>query len=598
MRGIDRRDEGECDGERLKKKEGYERETVKKDEGCEGEIVKKEEGCEGETVKKEGYKGEKLKKEEGYEGEKLKKEGDIEENELREACGVFGCVLANRGEAGPVDPVSVAQVICLGLVALQHRGQESAGIVTSEGRNKQNFNCVKGEGLVATIFTEDKLVKLTGDVGIGHSRYSTAGGRDLSNTQPFVVHTRHGPFATAHNGELINAEALRKTVLDRGVGLSTKSDSELITQMLSQLPPRGEKTGPDWGARIRHLMEATPTAYSLVMLHGDTVYGIRDPFGNRPLCIGRLMPVGDCNSTARQDLTKPLGWVISSESCAFQSVGATLLREVYPGEIVELSPNGVRSLDIVPRPKPAQPISEAHGDPNHSDHAGLLQAPPPAFCIFEYVYFARADSIFEGQQVYSVRRRCGHQLAMEAPVEADIISTIPESATPAAIGFSQQSGIPYVEVLCKNRYVGRSFIQPDTRSRQLAVAKKFGALSENLMGQRVVLVDDSIVRGTTVGPIIRLLRQAGAKEVHIRVASPPLQHPCYMGINIPTRGELLANKMPFDELAAYVGANSLQYLSIEGLVKAVREGVVTKNNTPIGHCTACLDGNYPVHLEW
>ncbi|XP_045102172.1 amidophosphoribosyltransferase-like isoform X3 [Portunus trituberculatus] len=512
--------------------------------------------------------------------------------ELREACGVIGCMLAR---STPDGMVNVARMIYLGLVALQHRGQESAGIVTSEGPASTHFNYQKGDGLVAAIFTDEKLNKLKGDMGLGHSRYSTAGGRDPTNTQPFMVHTRHGPLATAHNGELINAGALRKAIMDRGVGLSTLSDSELITQMLSQAPPRGEKAKPDWGARIRHLIEATPTAYSLVVMQEDKIYGVRDPFGNRPLSIGRLMPLGTANE---EDQRKPLGWVFSSESCAFQSMGATLMREVYPGEIVELSPDGVRSLDIVPRPKSTAPHSNAHGDPDDIDHETILLGPPPAFCIFEYVYFARADSVFEGQQVYSVRQRCGRQLAIESPVDADIISTVPESATPAALGFSLESGIPYIEVLCKNRYVGRSFIQPDTRSRQLAVAKKFGVLSENLMGRRVVLVDDSIVRGTTVGPIIQLLRQAGAKEVHIRVASPPLKHPCYMGINIPTRGELLANQKPLEELASYVGADSLAYLSIEGLRKAVRQGIVLKNNIPTGHCTACLDGNYPVNLEW
>lgn len=516
--------------------------------------------------------------------------GDPPEEQLREACGVFGCVLAKDAPPGSVN---LAQVIYLGLVALQHRGQESAGIVTSEGRGAKNFSYHKGDGLVASIFTDDKINKLRGTLGIGHSRYSTAGGRDPANTQPFMVHTRHGPLATAHNGELINAVALRKTVLDRGIGLSTCSDSELITQMLSLTPPRGEKDGPDWGARIRHLMEATPTAYSLALLHEDKIYGVRDPFGNRPLCIGRLMPVGDSNDGTNSP--KPLGWVISSESCAFQSIGATLMREVYPGEIVELCQYGVRSLDIVPRP--TKQTSETIGL-EALDSPKIRESPPPAFCIFEYVYFARADSVYEGQQVYSVRKRCGRQLAIEAPVDADIISTVPESATPAAVGFALQSGLPYVEVLCKNRYVGRSFIQPDPRSRQLAVAKKFGALTENLAGRSVVLVDDSIVRGTTVGPIIRLLRQAGAREVHIRIASPPIHYPCYMGINIPTRGELIANKKPLDELAGFIGADSLAYLSIEGLIKAVREGASLKNGAPVGHCTACLDGKYPVHLEW
>ncbi|CAL4148017.1 unnamed protein product, partial [Meganyctiphanes norvegica] len=513
-------------------------------------------------------------------------------DELRDACGVFGCVLAKQTEA---EAVNVAQSIYLGLVALQHRGQESAGIVTSEGLGAVQHNYHKGQGLVGAIFNDPALNKLKGVLGIGHTRYSTAGGRDPINTQPFMVHTRHGPLAVAHNGELINATALRKTVLDRGVGLSTLSDSELLIQMLSLPPPKGEKDGvPDWPARIRHLMEASPTAYSLALLHEDRIFGVRDPFGNRPLCIGKLMPVGEHHT--KLDSTQPLGWVISSESCAFQSIGAVLVREVYAGEIVEISPNGIRSLGMVARSsRPVvDMVYEDHPDP---DYLYNTHTPaPPAFCIFEYVYFARPDSIFEGQQVYQVRQRCGRQLALEAPVEADLISTVPESATPAALGFSIQTGIPYLEVLCKNRYVGRTFIQPDVRSRQLAVAKKFGVISHNLAGKRVVLVDDSIVRGTTIGPLVKLLKQGGAREVHIRIASPPICHPCYMGINIPTRGELIANSVQADDLAARVGADSLVYLSIDGLVKAVREGVATK--APTGHCTACLDGKYPVQLEW
>ncbi|XP_063608996.1 amidophosphoribosyltransferase-like, partial [Penaeus indicus] len=359
-------------------------------------------------------------------------EEGADEDELREACGVFGCVVARNTPEGSVN---VAQVIYLGLVALQHRGQESAGIVTSEGVGCKQFHYHKGEGLVASTFKDESLQKLKGHLGIGHTRYATMGGCDPSNIQPFMVHTRHGPFATAHNGELINGVALRKTVLERGVGLSTRSDSELITQMLSLTPPRGEKDGPDWGARIRHLMEATPTAYSLALMHEDKVYGVRDPFGNRPLCIGRLVCLSD-----KKDKDMPQseteGWVLSSESCAFQSVGATLIREVFPGEIIELSPDGIRSLDIVPRPKPAKPIKVGY-DQTIIPH--MLQIPPPAFCIFEYVYFSRADTFYEGQQVYSVRQRCGRQLAIETSVEADIISTVPESATPAAMGYALEA---------------------------------------------------------------------------------------------------------------------------------------------------------------
>ncbi|NXB45558.1 PUR1 Amidophosphoribosyltransferase, partial [Leucopsar rothschildi] len=261
-------------------------------------------------------------------------------------------------------------------------------------------------------------------------------------------------------------------------------------------------------------------------------------------------------------------------------------REVLPGEIVKISRHDVQTLDVVQR----------------------LEGDPSAFCIFEYVYFARPDSIFEGQMVYSVRRRCGQQLAIEAPVEADLVSTVPESATPAALGYAQKCGLPYVEVLCKNRYVGRTFIQPNMRLRQLGVAKKFGVLSDNFKGKRVVIIDDSIVRGNTISPIIKLLRESGAKEVHIRVASPPIRFPCYMGINIPTKEELIANRPEFHDLANYIGADSVVYLSVEGLVSSVQESIKARQeNNPkthksllgkLGHCTACLTGDYPVELEW
>lgn len=494
---------------------------------------------------------------------------DDEDDELREACGVFGCVSSDEWPT----QLDVAHIICLGLVALQHRGQESAGIVTSQGLNVKKMSSHKGSGLVSTIFNDEILSKLKGNLGIGHTRYSTAGGTDVVNAQPFIIHTIHGLLALGHNGELTNAQMLRKSVLQKGVGLSTNTDSELITQLLSLPPPEGEVEGPDWAARIQGFMREAPMAYSLVLLHGNKIFGVRDPYGNRPLCLGKLMLPG---GPANKPLNEPDGWVISSESCAFQSIGAKYFREVEPGEIVELSRTGVRTLQIVPRP--------------NSD--------PPAMCIFEYVYFARADSILEGQMVYSVRHRCGIQLAIESPVEADLVSTVPESATPAAIGYAQKTGLPFLEVLCKNRYVGRTFIQPSTRLRQLGVGKKFGPLSENFAGKRVVLVDDSIVRGNTIGPIIKLIKDAGAKEVHVRIASPPLISPCRMGINIPTKDELIANKLDSKELAAVIGANSLMYLTVEGLHAAVRQGIKNDKDREVGHCTACLTGMYPVALEW
>jgi len=498
----------------------------------------------------------------------MSREDPSEATGLKHECGVFGCMAS----APWPTQIDVAQVICLGLVALQHRGQESAGIVMSEGKCSKHFNVKKGMGMINSVFNDDAMKKLVGNLGIGHTRYSTSAASEEVNCQPFVVHTAHGVLAVAHNGELVNCEALRKMVLSRGVGLSTHSDSELITQALCLNPPEGEVNGPDWPARIRHLMKLAPLSYSLVVMLKDKIYGVRDPYGNRPLCLGKIVPINSPNSNIEE------GWVISSESCGFLSIGARYVREVYPGEIIEITDQGYRTVDIVERPgNKAQ-----------------------AFCIFEYVYFARSDSIFEGQMVYSVRMQCGRMLAQEAPVEADIVSSVPESGTAAAHGYSRESGIPFAEVLCKNRYVGRTFIQPSTRLRQLGVAKKFGALSENVQGKRIILIDDSIVRGNTIGPIIKLLRDAGAKEVHVRIASPPLHYPCYMGINIPTREELIANKLDSLKLAKHTGADTLAYLSVAGLIKAVRYRMEEKG-PHVGHCTACLTGEYPEKpepLEW
>lgn len=491
--------------------------------------------------------------------------------ELREACGIFGCVA--RGE-WPTN-LDVAHIIYLGLIALQHRGQESCGITTSFG-DINSVRTHKKAGLVSHAFTEDDLSKLKGNLGIGHTRYSTLGGTEHLNTQPFVVHTKHGVVAVAHNGELVNASELRREIIEKGVGLSTESDSELMIQILCMPPdnPNNESDGPDWPARIENLMRRTKTSYSLLIMSGDKIYAVRDPFGNRPLCIGKLVPPRSTLIADNPDECE--GYVVSSESCAFPSVAARLIREVQPGEIVELSRDGFKTVSIVSRPKDCR---------------------IPAFCIFEYVYFARPDSVMEGQMVYTARKECGKQLAKQAPVAADVVSAVPESATPAAIGFAEESNIKYTEVLCKNRYVGRTFIQPSTRLRQLAVLKKFGPLSENFKGKRIVLVDDSIVRGTTIGAIIRLLREAGASEVHVRIASPPLHFPCYMGINIPTKEELIANKLDAEALALQIGADSLVYLNVENLKYAVQKNAKS-NGKPIGHCTACLTGEYPVELEW
>lgn len=479
---------------------------------------------------------------------------------LTHECGVFGAI----GTEFWPENVDVSQIIMIGLEALQHRGQESSGIVTTNGTS---FHTQKGMGLVRNVFNTENMKKLQGSMGIGHTRYSTSCASDQVNCQPFFVHSIHGSLAVAHNGELVNKDGLRKMVLGRGVGLSTHSDSELITQALCLNPPEGEINGPNWPGRIKHLMQLSPLSYSIVIMLKDRIYVVRDPYGNRPLCLGKILPISDRVNGFND--TQVEGWAVASESCAFLT-HIRYVREVYPGEIIEMTKAGIKTIDIIDRP----------------------EGKAPAFCIFEYVYFARPNSIFEGQEVYSVRAQCGRQLAIERPVDADIVGSVPESGNAAAHGFAKQSNIPFGELLTKNTYVGRSFIQPTTRLRQLNVSLKFSPIGVNVAGKRLILIDDSIVRGNTIGPIIKLLRKAGATEVHIRVASPPLQHPCYMGINIPTKEELIANSLDSTDLASHVGADSLEYLSVDGLVKAVQRNAKMENNK-IGHCTACLTGEYP-----
>ncbi|MGC8838302.1 MAG: amidophosphoribosyltransferase [Anaerolineae bacterium] len=454
----------------------------------------------------------------------------------REACGVFG-ICASPG-------VDVARLTFFALFALQHRGQESAGIAVSDGR-RVAFH--KAMGLVAQVFTEENLAPLKGYLAIGHNRYSTSGSSRLQNAQPYVMETALGPLGVAHNGNLTNGLRLRQRLLERGVGLSASSDSEVITQMLAGAP------GRTWEERIVHFMEEAEGAYSLAILTREAVYGVRDPHGFRPLCLGRL------NGNAE-------GWVLASESCALATIGAEFVREVQPGEVVRLDPEGVHAFQ------------------------GLPPAPEGALCVFEFIYFARPDSILAGRSVHAVRRRLGARLAREHPVDADLVIGVPDSATPAAIGYAAESGIPYGEGLIRNRYIGRTFIQPDERLRRMGVRLKFNPLREALEGKRVVLVDDSIVRGTTSAPIVALVRQAGALEVHVRVSSPPIRFPCFMGVDMATREELIAATHSVEEIREHLGADSLGYLSLDGLLWAVGQ-------PRVGHCLACFTGDYPVYPE-
>lgn len=447
-------------------------------------------------------------------------------------CGVFGIVAPDA---------DVARLTFFGLYALQHRGQESAGIAVSNGRGLRYF---KEMGLVSQVFNEERLRPLTGHMAIGHTRYSTTGSSKLENAQPFVVESVLGPLAVGHNGNLTNAAALRLELLQRGVGLTSTSDSEVITQMLAG----GE--GRSWEEKLKVFMVRAQGAYCLTVLTRDALFAVRDPWGLHPLCLGQF---GEG------------GWVVASESCALGTIGAEFVREVEPGEILMITEDGPQTVARMP-------------------------AARPAACLFEYIYFARPDSVLQGATLHAVRVAQGRELARESPVEADVVIPVPDSAVPAAIGYAQESGIPYSEGLIKNRYIGRTFIQPDDRLRKVGISLKFNALAENLAGKRVILIDDSIVRGNTSGPILRLLRDAGATEVHIRVSSPPIKHPCFLGVDMATYPELIAHRMSIPEIQRHLGADSLAYLSLEGLIRSTRR-------EPGNFCKGCFTGHYPVDIE-
>ena len=448
-----------------------------------------------------------------------------------EECGVFGVYAPGE---------DVARLTFFGLYALQHRGQESAGIAVSDGTT---INTHKEMGLVAQIFDERALRHLQGHIAIGHTRYSTTGSSQVLNAQPFTMHTLLGPLAVGHNGNLTNAVALRQQLMERGVGLTTSSDSEVATMLLAGLE------GTNWSERLAQFTQCVEGAYCLTVLTRDALYAVRDPWGLRPLCLGRL---GES------------GWVVASESCALDTIGAEFMREIKPGEVLQITKDGPKTILHEP-------------------------AERTAMCLFEYIYFARPDSEMQGQLIHHVRMELGRELARESSVDADLVVGVPDSAIPAAIGYAQESGIPYGEGLIKNRYIGRTFIQPDQRLRQQGVALKLNPLRDTLEGKRVILIDDSIVRGTTAGPIIKLLRKAGATEVHMRVSSPPIRHPCFMGVDMATHPELIAYNKSVDEIKTAIEADSLAYLSMDGLLRAT-------GRDPHGFCGACFTGQYPINI--
>ncbi|MDZ7728669.1 MAG: amidophosphoribosyltransferase [Dehalococcoidia bacterium] len=452
-----------------------------------------------------------------------------------EACGVFGVY-------GPGE--DVARLTFYGLYALQHRGQESAGIAASDG---VHLNVRTGMGLVSQVFDEEDLVFLRGHLAIGHTRYSTAGGSNECNAQPIVVrdHVTGERIALAHNGNLTNARLLREDLEAQGISFESTADSELIAHLLAMAP------AGTWEERFHYVMRRIEGAYSLAIMTKDTIFAVRDPHGVRPLCIGRM---GEH------------GWVVASESCALEHLGIELDREVQPGEVVQIDSAGSRSFFPVAVPE------------------------RQALCTFEYVYFARPDSRLSGDLIYPVRERMGAELAKEFNVDADIVIGIPDSAIPAAIGYAREAGIPYREGLVKNRYVGRTFIQPDQRIRDAGVSLKFNALRDVIAGKRVIVVDDSIVRGTTTPRVVDLIRKAGAAEVHMRITSPPIQSPCFFGVDMATRWELIGANKSVEEIQEHIGADTLGYLSLEGLQRAIGLGADRL-------CNACFTGDYPVDVQ-
>ncbi len=429
-----------------------------------------------------------------------------------------------------------------GLFALQHRGQESAGIAAANG---QDINLHVDMGLVTQTFRERDFYPLSGEMAIGHTRYSTMGSSELCNAQPMMVEGHSESLALANNGNIINSPQL-KAQLQREWNHSFKSttDSEILALLLASAP------GNSWEERLFSCMRQAEGAFSLVALTKDTLMAARDPLGIRPMCLGKL----------------DKGWVVASESCALDHLGAEYLRDVEPGEAIIIDGDGFRSA------------------------MGPASKDRRALCVFELIYFARPDSIIEDKLVHSVRQELGAQLAREHPVDADLVIGIPDSSTAAAVGYARESGIPYSEGLVKNRYVGRTFIEPEQRLRDLGVQQKFNPLAGVIRGKRLVVVDDSIVRGTTTPHVVNLLRRAGASQVHMRICAPPIEHPCYMGVDMASRSELIAANKSVEEICKSISADSLGYLGVDGLMKVV-------GGSNGGFCNACFTGNYPVPVQ-
>lgn len=453
---------------------------------------------------------------------------NLEGDKFRDECGVFG-IYSTEG-------YDVAAITYFGLYALQHRGQESAGIAVSDGKS---IKCHKEMGLVSDVFDEKVLAGMKGISAIGHVRYSTAGSSNVINAQPITAQYKLGQLAIAHNGNLVNADVIRELLEDGGTVFQTSSDTEVIIHLIGRSAKKGMERA------IVDAIQAVKGAYAIVIQAGDKLIGVRDPNGIRPLCLGKL------NNS----------YIFSSETCALDTIGADFVRDIDPGEIVIIDNEGIKSINF--------------GEKTRSQT-----------CAFEYIYFARPDSTIDGINAYETRVKAGRKLFEESPVEADVVIGVPDSGIPAAVGFSRASGIPYEIGFIKNKYVGRTFIAPSQEMRERAVSIKLNPLKVNVAGKRVVIIDDSIVRGTTSRKLVETLRKAGATEVHFRIASPVVKYPCYFGIDTPYRSELIGARMTVEEINEEIGSDSLAFISMEGLVDTLSKGR--------GYCLGCFSGVYPV----
>ncbi|MBO8164735.1 MAG: amidophosphoribosyltransferase [Brevibacillus sp.] len=456
-------------------------------------------------------------------------------DKLNEECGVFGIY----------DHPQAPQLTYLGLHALQHRGQESAGMCASDGEKWYKH---RGMGLVSEAFGKGDLEKFAGHIAIGHTRYTTAGASKIENAQPLFFRYAQGSMAVAHNGNLVNASLLRKQLEEQGSIFQTSSDTEVIAHLIAR------SRSKDLPGAVREALQQIKGAFALLVMNERQLLIALDPNGLRPLSLGRLGQAV----------------CVASETCAFDIVGAEYWREVEPGELIVIDETGVHS-------------------------SRFAEKTERAICTFEYIYFARPDSDIDGINVHMARKRLGKQLAKEAPVEADVVTGVPDSSISAAIGFAEATGIPYELGLIKNRYVGRTFIQPTQELRERGVHLKLSAVRKVVEGKRVVMIDDSIVRGTTSRKIVRMLREAGATEVHVRISSPPVMNPCFYGIDTSTRDELIASSKSVEEIRGIIGADSLAFLSIEGMLDAIGRSDTSSDR---GHCLACFTGKYPTEIEF